>query len=55
MATSAGDAPEAKLTNKEKYLDLFKLREENGDCIQDVTEMSRVPIILKTDLSKSPP
>lgn len=55
MATSAGDAPEAKLTNKEKYLNLFKLREENGEYIQDVTEMSRVPIILKTDLSKSPP
>lgn len=55
MATSAGDAPEAKLTNKGKYLNLFKLREENGDHIQDVTEMSRVPVILKTDLSKSPP
>ncbi|KAF4511092.1 hypothetical protein G6O67_002925 [Ophiocordyceps sinensis] len=38
-----------------KYLKLFKLREEGGDHIQDVTEMTRVPIILKTDLSKSPP
>ncbi|GJN75403.1 hypothetical protein PLICBS_009502 [Purpureocillium lilacinum] len=46
---------EARLTNKEKYLKLFKLREEGGDYIQDVTEMTRVPIILKTDLSKSPP
>lgn len=55
IATSASDAPEAKLTNKEKYLKLFKLREENGEYIQDVTEMSRVPIILKTDLTKSPP
>ncbi|KAJ5752614.1 hypothetical protein N7520_009531 [Penicillium odoratum] len=55
IASSTGDAPESKLTNKEKYLKLFKLREENGDFIQDVTEMSRVPIILKTDLSKSPP
>lgn len=55
MATSAGDAPEAKLTNKEKYLSLFKLREEDGEYIQDVTEMTRVPVILKTDLSKSPP
>ncbi len=49
------EAPESKLTNKEKYLKLFKLREEDGEYIQDVTEMSRVPIILKTDLSKSPP
>ncbi|KAF1956080.1 RNB-domain-containing protein [Byssothecium circinans] len=53
LAQSA--APEAKLTNKEKYLSWFTLREENGDYIQDVREMSRVPIILKTDLSKSPP
>ncbi|KAG5975255.1 hypothetical protein E4U55_007751 [Claviceps digitariae] len=49
------DAVETRLTNKEKYLKLFKLREEDGDYIQDVTEMTRVPIILKTDLSKSPP
>ncbi|PYH95943.1 exoribonuclease R [Aspergillus ellipticus CBS 707.79] len=55
IATISGDAPEAKLTNKEKYLRLFKLREEDGEYIQDVTEMTRVPIILKTDLSKSPP
>ncbi|KAF9889763.1 hypothetical protein FE257_007069 [Aspergillus nanangensis] len=55
IATISGDAPEAKMTNKEKYLRLFKLREEDGDYIQDVTEMTRVPIILKTDLSKSPP
>ncbi|KAK8110898.1 uncharacterized protein PG998_007355, partial [Apiospora kogelbergensis] len=46
---------ETRLTNKEKYLKLFKLREEGGDYIQDVTEMTRVPVILKTDLSKSPP
>lgn len=49
------EAPETRLTNKEKYLKLFKLREEGGEYIQDVTEMTRVPIILKTDLSKSPP
>ncbi|KAH8425994.1 mRNA-binding translational repressor SSD1 [Aspergillus melleus] len=55
IATISGDAPEAKLTNKEKYLRLFKLREEDGEHIQDVTEMTRVPVILKTDLSKSPP
>jgi protein SSD1 len=45
----------AKLTDKERYMSMFSLREENGDYIQDVREMSRVPIILKTDLSKSPP
>ena len=55
IATSAGDTLEAKLSNKEKYLSLFKLREEGGECIQDVTEMTRVPVILKTDLTKSPP
>jgi protein SSD1 len=55
IAISASETPEAKLTDKEKYLKLFKLREEDGEYIQDVTEMTRVPIILKTDLSKSPP
>jgi protein SSD1 len=49
------DSASAKLTNKEKYLKLFSLREENGEYIQDVKEMMRVPVILKTDLSKSPP
>jgi protein SSD1 len=49
------EAVETRLTNKEKYLKLFALREEGGEYIQDVTEMTRVPIILKTDLSKSPP
>ncbi|KAF2496100.1 RNB-domain-containing protein [Lophium mytilinum] len=55
LAQSASEVPEAKLTNKEKYLKWFALREENGDYIQDVREMSRVPVILKTDLTKSPP
>ncbi|WEW55805.1 Translational repressor [Emydomyces testavorans] len=55
IASSAVESPEVKLTNKEKYLKLFKLREEDGEYIQDVTEMTRVPIILKTDLTKSPP
>lgn len=55
LASSAGETPEANLTNKEKYLGLFKLREEGGEYIQDVTEMTRVPVILKTDLTKSPP
>jgi protein SSD1 len=49
------EAAESRQSNKEKYLKLFKLREEGGDYIQDVTEMTRVPVILKTDLSKSPP
>jgi protein SSD1 len=31
------------------------LREENGEYIQDIKEMTRVPVILKTDLTKSPP
>lgn len=47
--------PEGKLTNKEKYLDFFTLREEGGNYIQDVQEMTRVPVLLKTDLTKSPP
>ncbi|KAH8597024.1 hypothetical protein B0O99DRAFT_619170 [Bisporella sp. PMI_857] len=46
---------EAKLSAKEKYLKFFTLREENGEYIQDVKEMTRVPVILKTDLTKSPP
>ena len=55
LATNVGETPEAKLSNKEKYLSFFKLREEGGECIQDVTDMTRVPVILKTDLTKSPP
>jgi protein SSD1 len=55
LSQSASEVPEAKLSNKEKFLDWFTLREENGDYIQDVREMTRVPIILKTDLTKSPP
>ena len=55
LAQSASEVPESKLTNKEKYLSWFSLREENGDYIQDVREMTRVPVILKTDLTKSPP
>ena len=51
----AGGQPETKLSDKEKMLKMFTLREEGGEYIQDVTEMTRVPIILKTDLSKSPP
>lgn len=49
------DGAETRMSDKEKYLKMFKLREEDGEYIQDVTEMTRLPIIVKTDLSKSPP
>ncbi|KAI5461380.1 hypothetical protein BGZ63DRAFT_356963 [Mariannaea sp. PMI_226] len=49
------ETAETSQSNKEKYLGLFSLREEDGEYIQDVTEMTRVPVILKTDLTKSPP
>ncbi|KAL9101705.1 MAG: hypothetical protein Q9163_003070 [Psora crenata] len=55
LSTSVSETAEGKLSNKEKYLSLFKLREEGGEYIQDVMEMTRVPVILKTDLTKSPP
>jgi len=55
LSQSAGDHPETKLTDKERYLSMFSLREVGGDYIQDVREMTRVPVILKTDLTKSPP
>jgi protein SSD1 len=40
---------------KAKWLGWFSLREEDGEYIQDVRELTRVPIILMTDLTKSPP
>ncbi|TAQ85269.1 hypothetical protein B7494_g6401 [Chlorociboria aeruginascens] len=49
------EAVEAKLSAKEKYTKFFSLREVDGEHIQDVREMTRVPVILKTDLTKSPP
>ena len=55
LATNVNETGESRLSNREKYLSLFKLREDGGEHIQDVTEMTRVPVILKTDLSKSPP
>ena len=55
LPSGAGESAETGLTTKEKYLAMFKLREEGGEYIQDVTEMTRVPVILKTDLTKSPP
>ncbi|KIW13301.1 hypothetical protein PV08_08489 [Exophiala spinifera] len=51
----AGDIPESHLLKKEKYESYFSLREEGGEYIQDVREMTRVPVILKTDMTKSPP
>ena len=55
LASNPGETPEATLSDKDRYLSLFQLREEGGEYIQDVTEMTRVPVILKTDLTKSPP
>lgn len=43
------------VSNKDKYLHMFTLREEKSDYIQEVRELSRVPVYLKTELSKSPP
>ena len=48
-------AADPQQSSKDKYMKYFALREQNGDYIQDVTEMTRVPVILKTDLTKSPP
>ncbi|RKF65922.1 Virulence protein SSD1 [Golovinomyces cichoracearum] len=53
--TETNETTEKILTEKEKYLKLFSLREEDGEYIQDVKELMRVPIILMTDLKKSPP
>lgn len=52
---NSGATPETRLSNKENFLKMFSLRQEGGHFIQDVKEMTRVPIILKTDLTKSPP
>lgn len=40
---------------RQKYGHMFTLREAKGDYIQEVREMTMVPVFLKTDLSKSPP
>lgn len=55
--TTAGASATAESTipEKEKYLSWLKLRESGNDYVQDVTEMTRVPVVLKTDLTKSPP
>jgi len=54
-AVRDGKTAESTTDVKSKYMSWFKLREQDGSYIQDVTEMTRVPIILKTDLTKSPP
>ncbi|KAI5805893.1 hypothetical protein EDC01DRAFT_626698 [Geopyxis carbonaria] len=43
------------LSNAEKYLHMFTVREERGENIQEVRELTKVPVFLKTELSKSPP
>ncbi|KAM5481795.1 Translational repressor [Microsporum audouinii] len=55
IATTAGETTNGGLNYKEKYGHFFELREEDGEYIQDVRELTRVPIILKIDLTKSPP
>lgn len=55
--TTAGASvtSESQSSKKDEHLKWMKLHETGGDLIQYVTEMTRVPIILKTDLTKSPP
>jgi protein SSD1 len=55
ISNTVAQSKQDKQTLKERYMHLFTLREENGDYIQDVKEMTRVPVILRTDLTKSPP
>ena len=49
-----GKIPEDNLMDKEKYLDSFNLREEGEWHVQELRELDRVPIILKTLLTTSP-
>lgn len=56
MAVTAADVEaHSEPSLKEKYAHMFTLREEKGDYIQEVKEMTMVPVFLKTELSKSPP
>ncbi|KAL7275202.1 Translational repressor [Rhizina undulata] len=57
MSVTAHDSEKLdhEFTDKERYLAMFTLREEKSDYIQEVRELSRVPVFLKTELSKSPP
>lgn len=54
-SSTAAGAPESKITDRTKYLKWLTLRESGGSFIQDVTEMTKVPVLLNVDLSKSPP
>lgn len=54
LAVSASEKQVGQ-TDKEKYLHMFTIREERGENIQEVRELTRVPVFLKTELSKSPP
>jgi len=53
--SDGGKSTDDKAANKQKYLGWVKLRESGNNNIQDVTEMARVPVLLQTDLTKSPP
>jgi protein SSD1 len=53
--SDGGKSTDDKTANKQKYLSWVKLRESGNNNIQDVTEMARVPVLLQTDLTKSPP
>ncbi|MCJ1308162.1 hypothetical protein MMC25_001814 [Agyrium rufum] len=55
--TNNSSSTKGNLSGKEKLAKYFEgsLREEGGEYIQDVKEMTKLPVILKTDLSKSPP
>lgn len=56
LSISAAELKQPQGTQlKEKYGHMFTLREEKGDYIQEVREMTMVPVYLKTDLTKSPP
>lgn len=56
MAITAADTEaHTEPSLKEKYGHMFTLREEKGDYIQEVKEMTMVAVFLKTELSKSPP
>ncbi|KAF3940986.1 hypothetical protein ABW19_dt0208861 [Dactylella cylindrospora] len=43
------------LNSKEFWMPYWTLREVGGDYIQDIKEMTRVPVILRAELTKSPP
>lgn len=40
---------------RERFAKMYTLREERGEYIQEIRELTKVPVYLKTELSKSPP